>query len=140
MDGGTLQTSASVIQKEARRSGPGQELRAPLGVVGEHGARGSMQRNQPRFVELRLPNEQETFLQIHVALLQPYDFTQPQPADGQQPKQAAIGPRSQTIPGRQVLRDRQQLLDLLVRVQVRTGALRSKWYQSRRRNLRARIG
>ena len=66
-----------------------------------------MQRHQPRFVELRLTNEQETFRQIHVALLQPDDFTQPQPADGQQSKQAAIGPRSQPIPGGQALRDRQ---------------------------------
>ena len=74
---------------------------------------------QAGLAELRSPNGENAFFQVHIFCLQVACFADPQSRHGQQPQQAVIGLAPQAVSRRQPLRGPQQVPDLIFAVQVR---------------------
>src|SRR5512143_111899 len=126
----------------------GHRPRSPVAVasrdvVREHAASRSMQRYEPGLAELGTADPQHRRLQIDVLNFEIARLAQTQARDTEQSEQTMIGPGSQLIAfiaAGHVQSGAQQASNFLVRVQVRTRALRPERQQAWGRNLGARIG
>src|SRR5580704_17111555 len=98
-----------------------------------------MQWHQTGLSELGSSNRKNAFGPIHIPRSEVERLAQSQTCDGEQSKQAVIGPRPQKVAGRPSFSSIQQLLDFLFGIEVRPSAVRPVWQQAQRRNFRCRI-
>ena len=111
---------------------------APGDVVREHLAGRVVQRYQPGTNEFCDTHGQQCRIEIDILNFEIACLAQAETRNAQQTKQAVIEPRPQCSPFEAVwdlASSLQQVLDLLVRVQMRSGPLGLERQQSRRQDL-----
>ena len=95
-----VQTAAVIVEKEAGRRCIAQKPVPASGVIGHDIPSGSVERNQAGLAELGLADGENALAEIHIRLFQLERLTDPQPCHGQQPEQAVVCPRPETLAGR----------------------------------------
>jgi hypothetical protein len=98
---------------------PGQEVFAPLAVIGQDLEGGCMQRHQTGFAELGGAYRQDAVVEIDVVYGKTKRFANAQARHAEQSEQAVVGVVRQAIRSRPPQGALQQVINVLVREEVR---------------------
>ena len=118
------------LEDEAARGGPeqwrvssGRAMTCPnRQVTLQRRHNGGVQGHVPGLAELRVPNRQDSLVEIQIAAVQMERFRQAQTGGGDQPEDRRVSGRPQSALGRKVPGGRKKVADLLLRIDVRRKA------------------
>ena len=118
------------LEDEAARGGPeqwrvssGRAMTRPIRQVTlQRRHNGGVQWHVPGLAELRVPNRQDSLVEIQIAAVQMERFRQAQTGGGDQPEDRRVSGRPQSALGRKAPGGRKKVVGLLLRIDVRRKA------------------
>ena len=109
--------------QEQRRVSSGRAMTRPnRQVTLQRRHNGGVQGHVPGLAELRVPNRQDSLVEIQIAAVQMERFRQAQTGGGDQPEDRRVSGRPQSALGRKAPGGGKKVADLLLRIDVRRKA------------------